>query len=187
MMPITVSTGKVQQQLNYNINRMKKLIVLGALFNLVACGEASHKEVVVKEEVKIINGDTSIIRTTEAVDAENLEAGKQEKEVKIRIVGPKEFDEIAANEKGHVIDVRTAGEFDAGHVQGAENKDITNGAFQAAMETMDKAETIMVYCKSGGRSSRARQMLEKSGFENIVELDGGYMNYLRVKEANSNQ
>lgn len=184
-MPITVNTEKEQQQLNYNINSMKKIIVLGALFSLVACGEASKKEVVVKEEVKIVNGDTTITRKTEAVDAEKT--GEAQKEVNIRIVGPKEFEHIAADENGNMIDVRTAGEFAEGHLENAKNLDITNGDFQAAMETMDKSETVMVYCKSGGRSARARQMLEAAGFENIVEMEGGYMNYLRVQEANSNQ
>ncbi|SFT90849.1 Rhodanese-related sulfurtransferase [Lishizhenia tianjinensis] len=184
MMPITESMVRVQQQLNYNTNRMKKIIVLGALFGLVACGEASKKEVVVKEEVKVVNGDTTISRTTETVDAGSATSGEQ-KEINIRIVGPNEFVEIAATEKGQVIDVRTAAEFEGGHLEGAQNLDFLNGDFQAALQNMDKSAPVLVYCQSGGRSAKARTMLEEAGFENIVEMEGGYRNYTLVQEANS--
>lgn len=161
-------------------------MLLGALFSLVACGEAS-KNVVVKEEVKVVNGDTTITRTTETVDANEVKGDAVEKEVKVRIVGPDEFEEIASTENGKIIDVRTAGEFSEGSIPGAENIDISNGDFQKAVETMDKTTPVLVYCKSGGRSARASKMLEEAGYENIVELEGGYMNYMLVQDAKSKQ
>jgi rhodanese-related sulfurtransferase len=71
---------------------------------------------------------------------------------------------------GNLIDVRTASEFAAGHVQGARNLDIQNGDFEKALETLDKDATYNVYCRSGNRSAAAVEMMRNAGFTNVVDL-----------------
>ena len=75
-----------------------------------------------------------------------------------------------------LIDVRTKGEFDEGHIDGAINHDIMemmNGVFPK----VDKNEEITIYCESGNRSMMAKSMMEKSGFKNIN--DAGSIDNLR--------
>jgi len=72
-----------------------------------------------------------------------------------------------------VIDVRTPGEFAAGHIANAINIDVEGGAFDAGIAALDKAGTYAVYCHSGRRSLIAANTMADAGFTNIYNLDGG--------------
>lgn len=73
-----------------------------------------------------------------------------------------------------VLDVRTPAEIAAGKIPGSFDLDIQNPEFTAQVDKLDKAKTYLVYCKKGGRSSRACSILEEAGFEKIYNLKGGY-------------
>ena len=72
-----------------------------------------------------------------------------------------------------LIDTRTKQEFLEGHLERA----ILIPYYEIArrIETIvpDKDRTIVLYCKNGGRSSRAYEMLDKLGYVNIYNLKGG--------------
>ena len=70
-----------------------------------------------------------------------------------------------------VIDVRTPAEYAAGHVDGAENIDVSAGSFEQQVEQLDKDEEYVVYCQSGNRSAQAADTMAELGFTEIV--DGG--------------
>jgi phage shock protein E len=72
----------------------------------------------------------------------------------------------------HWIDVRTAGEYDAGHVAGAVNIPYGEIAARIAEITTDRDDVIYVYCRSGRRSGIAKSTLEDAGFTNVVNLGG---------------
>ena len=77
-----------------------------------------------------------------------------------------------------VIDVRTPGEHASdGHLQGDHNIPVqeleARVADVAALVGGDKTKPVVVYCRSGARSSRARGILEGAGFTNVVDA-GGY-------------
>lgn len=76
-----------------------------------------------------------------------------------------------------VIDVRSAGEFAGGHIDGAIN--IPHHQISEAIGTYetDKNKTIIVYCQSGARSAAAKKSLEKLGYTNIV--NGGSLREMR--------
>jgi len=42
------------------------------------------------------------------------------------------------------------------------------------LKTIEKEKTIYVYCKKGGRSASAAEMLNSSGYTNVIDLLGGY-------------
>ena len=72
-----------------------------------------------------------------------------------------------------VLDSRTAQEYADGHIRNAVNIDVKNADFeQKAVESLDKAKTIAVYCRSGRRSKIAAAILSKNGFT-VIELDCG--------------
>ncbi len=73
-----------------------------------------------------------------------------------------------------VLDVRTPAEIAAGKIEGAFDLDIQDPKFKAQVGELDKAKTYLVYCKKGGRSSRACSILEEAGFEKVYNLKGGY-------------
>ena len=81
--------------------------------------------------------------------------------------------ERMAQEDGHVIvDVRRQDEYDAGHIPGAIL--IPNESIETTppAELPDKAQIILVYCRSGRRSKEAAQKLADMGYANVYEFGG---------------
>lgn len=70
-----------------------------------------------------------------------------------------------------IIDVRTAGEYEAGHLKNAENVPVDQLA--GAAQTWDRAEPLLVYCATGSRSSSAVQQLESMDFETVYHFPQG--------------
>lgn len=64
-----------------------------------------------------------------------------------------------------VIDVRTPGEYAAGHLDGAVNLDLASGELASEIPALDAGEEYVVYCKSGNRSAQAAQLMEQAGLE----------------------
>jgi len=88
-----------------------------------------------------------------------------------------EIEEIIAN-GAVVLDVRTEGEFSEGYIPRAINMEIGEMS-EEEIEKLDKEKTYLLYCRSGGRSSRAAQMLDFLGFKNVYNLEGGYMEWVK--------
>jgi rhodanese-related sulfurtransferase len=70
-----------------------------------------------------------------------------------------------------LIDVRTKGEYDGGHIDGAINHDIMD-IMQGVFPDVDKNEEITIYCESGNRSMMAKSMMEGAGFKKITDAGG---------------
>jgi rhodanese-related sulfurtransferase len=88
-------------------------------------------------------------------------------------LNPTEF-QAKAKEAGVVLlDVRTAGEFNAGHLEGAINIDVEGMTFEAELASLDKSKTYAVYCQSGRRSRIAIDTMNKAGFTKLFNLDEG--------------
>jgi phage shock protein E len=76
-----------------------------------------------------------------------------------------------------LVDVRTPGEFNQGHLEGAQNIDWLAPSFASKWSEIDKDTKIYVYCKVGGRSAQSAQKLRSMGFKNVINLTGGYDAY----------
>ncbi len=68
-----------------------------------------------------------------------------------------------------LLDVRTENEFKSGHIEGATNISV-GGLAQRMTELGAKDRPIVVYCRSGARSARARKMLNAAGFTEVHDL-----------------
>ena len=71
------------------------------------------------------------------------------------------------------LDVRTAGEFMAGHIDGAINIDVEGNTFDAEIANLDKSKTYSVYCQSGRRSQIAVDKMASAGFGSLFNLENG--------------
>lgn len=74
-----------------------------------------------------------------------------------------------------LIDVRTPAEYNAGHLPNAINIDVTDRSFSKAIRELDKSKKYYVYCKSGGRSSKAQQIMLSKNFEQVCNIEGGIL------------
>lgn len=72
-----------------------------------------------------------------------------------------------------VLDIRTPEELKTGMIAKAKNINFYDKLFAEKVSKLDKAKPIMVYCAGGGRSAKAMQMLNKMGFKEVYNLEGG--------------
>jgi len=77
---------------------------------------------------------------------------------------------LDAGEEVFVLDVREPHEYQIVNI-GAPL--IPLGDLPNRLNELDPNREIVVHCKSGGRSQRAAEFLQKSGFKNVVNLAGG--------------
>ena len=111
-------------------------------------------------------------------------AAPAEREVSYRQITMDEAVARMTEEKNFIIlDVRTAAEYNEGHIPGAIN--IPNEAIgtDAIPELPDKDQLILVYCRSGNRSKQASEKLVKLGYTNVVEF-GGIIDWPGETETN---
>lgn len=92
-----------------------------------------------------------------------------------QILDVQSFRNAVENNSVQLVDVRTANEFNSGHIAKALNIDFFDKAnFQKSFENLDKKEPIYLYCRSGNRSQKAAVRLLDMGFTEIIDLKGGY-------------
>jgi rhodanese-related sulfurtransferase len=77
-----------------------------------------------------------------------------------------------------IIDVRTAGEFNEGHITNAVNIDVESMRFDAEIAALDKDVTYALYCRSGNRSSIAAGKMSDAGFTSILNAQVGFIDLL---------
>ena len=126
-----------------SMNTAKPLVIVSLITTLVVCTSAVATDAPTKPE--------TVIQHVDAKQAENLVADK----------------------KVVVLDIRTPGEFSTGRIAGAKNIDFQAPDFENRIETLDKSKSYMVHCASGGRSSHSLLLFKKHQFQSIYHLDGG--------------
>jgi len=70
-----------------------------------------------------------------------------------------------------VVDVRRKPEWDGGHIGIARNKPLDK--LESMLADLDRSRPIVVHCKGGYRSAVACSLIQRAGFENVVNLIGG--------------
>lgn len=74
-----------------------------------------------------------------------------------------------------ILDVRTADECLEGVIPSAINIDIYKGqGFVYQVDELDKSKNYYVYCKAGGRSAQACNIMNQMGFATTYNLMGGF-------------
>lgn len=86
--------------------------------------------------------------------------------------------QLEADTNAVILDVRTEDEWNDGFIENAINIDIYKGqGFIYALEELDKSKNYYVYCKAGGRSQQACDIMNELGFENAYNLVGGMLQW----------
>ncbi len=81
---------------------------------------------------------------------------------------------VDADPTGQIIDVRTPEEqVESGLIPNATLINIHDADFKDNIGKLDKTKPVYVYCKSGGRSGKAMNVMVELGFKEIYNLDGG--------------
>lgn len=92
-------------------------------------------------------------------------------------LGAQEF-QAKATEPGVVLlDVRTVGEYAAGHLSNSLNIDVEGMTFDEEIKSLDKDATYAIYCQSGRRSVNAIKKLQDAGFTKLFNLEKGIIDW----------
>ena len=79
------------------------------------------------------------------------------------------------------LDVRTPEETAEGIISGALKIDYRGDNFKDEIDKLDRSQSYIVYCKSGGRSSKTADLMKQMGFKSIYNLEGGYTSFAAVE------
>jgi hydroxyacylglutathione hydrolase len=83
------------------------------------------------------------------------------------------FADIYRNDNHLTIkDVRKTTEFEAGHIKEAENTPLAQ--ISELMAEFEKEETNYIHCAGGYRSMVASSILKSRGYDNVVDIQGGF-------------
>lgn len=82
------------------------------------------------------------------------------------------LNEKIGNEDLHLVDVREYAEYAGGRVEGA--KLMPLGELEKRHTEIDHSKPIYVMCRTGNRSGKAQEKLKKLGFENVINVAGGF-------------
>lgn len=92
-------------------------------------------------------------------------------------VGVDEFEKLIAGKDVLCLDVRTAAEYQEGHITGALNIDVQRDDFdELAAAMLPKDMLIAVYCRSGRRSKTAVSRLTALGYR-ATDLSTGFVGW----------
>lgn len=98
-------------------------------------------------------------------------------------LSPEEWHQVLTNEKDFaLIDTRNWYEFEVGTFSGAINPDIEKFTeFPKFMEEqgIEKEKKILIFCTGGIRCEKGILELQKQGFNNVYQLEGGIINYIK--------
>ncbi|MFT5217714.1 MAG: rhodanese-related sulfurtransferase [Glaciecola sp.] len=96
----------------------------------------------------------------------------------MKVISKEEWKELIQNDDSAVVmDVRTPAECSEGMQKNAIQLDLMNAsAFMEGVEKLDKSKTYYVYCRSGGRSGQACQIMDSKGIKSY-NLMGGMMSW----------
>jgi rhodanese-related sulfurtransferase len=84
-----------------------------------------------------------------------------------------------------LLDVRTEEENADGTIPGAMNIPVDD--LRGRLSEIPKDKTIVVFCQVGQRAYFAERILRQSGFENVLNLSGGYTTYALATQDQSNE
>ena len=81
---------------------------------------------------------------------------------------------VGFSEKAYsvMIDVRTDEEWNAGHIEGAIHIPLSEIERDIENYKISKDEEILLYCRSGNRSGRAKVILDELGYTNTTNIGG---------------
>ncbi len=82
-----------------------------------------------------------------------------------------------------LVDVRTEDEYNSGYIENSLNIDYFSNAFSVNADKLDKSTPIILYCRSGKRSSMSANKISKLGFKEIYNLEGGILEW--IEEGNA--
>ena len=95
-------------------------------------------------------------------------------------VEPDKWNKLIKDKKTILIDARKPFEYDVGTFKDSINPDVDNFRdFPKYLKKLNKNQPIAMFCTGGIRCEKASVYLENKGYNNVYQLKGGILNYLK--------
>ena len=95
-------------------------------------------------------------------------------------VAPKKWNKLLKEKNVKIIDARKPFEHSVGTFKGSINPNIENFRnFPKYLKKVKKYNKIAIFCTGGIRCEKASSYLIEKGFDNVYQLKGGILNYLK--------
>jgi rhodanese-related sulfurtransferase len=122
-------------------------------FAMAACGNSAS-------DASSASGEEETV-TVEEASVENIE--------------PAQFDSLITTlgDQALLLDVRSPEEWATGIISGSTLLNYYDDSFAAALQDLPKKDYALVYCKAGGRSAEAAELLKGLGYKHVYNLNGG--------------
>lgn len=148
-------------------------------------GKLSLKEIAIPPLVGILIAIallTSVGLINQEISITYLDTQEQVVEPKVesvvKKVTPQEAYALIQDNKGNenfvILDVRTPEEIANGAIENSIKIDYYSDTFLEEIDELDKENTYLVYCRSGGRSGEATKLMEELGFQKVYDMSGGF-------------
>jgi rhodanese-related sulfurtransferase len=96
-------------------------------------------------------------------------------QTKVEHVDAATFKKFIDEKKSLLIDLRTDDELkNKGYIKGATQIDYFKKDAEMVISKLDKKKTYLIYCAGGGRSGECAELMQKSGFTRVVDLEKGF-------------
>ncbi len=98
----------------------------------------------------------------------------------ISVLSVENFETKSSKKNTLIIDVRTPEEVVEGHLPGSVNINFLGENFAQEIDVLNKKNTYLVYCKTGIKSRKAADLMQKAGFKHVYMLEGGYTEWTQA-------
>jgi len=93
---------------------------------------------------------------------------------KTQLSSPEIKEVLKKNKSIVILDVRTAEEFAAGHLKGAQNIDIRQPDAYSKLDKLNHQASYLVYCRTNHRSGMAVDYMMQKGFKTVYQMMDGF-------------
>jgi len=104
----------------------------------------------------------------------------------VSTISPRQLHELKAHGRyAPVLDVRSAAEYRAGHIQDAQLIPIDSLSADALAQafkrpSLGREETLYIACHTGPRALQAAERLQQAGFHNLSLIEGGIQHWEKL-------
>jgi rhodanese-related sulfurtransferase len=77
-----------------------------------------------------------------------------------------------------ILDVRTASEYEDGHIEGAVNIPVQE--LSTRLDELSNEDELLVYCRIGNRSAQAVDILQEVGFTKVYHMNAGITGWIEA-------
>lgn len=145
-----------------NIEFIALISILVMTLFFISCSNAEPETIGQKE-----------VQTGEPEETEEMMIQEEPASVaEVQSITPEEVyeDMQSGDPQYYVIDVRTQEEYDEAHIEGVAH--IPVDTIEERLEEIPRDKPIVLYCRSGGRSGRAAEILVENGFNQVYNMGG---------------